>query len=68
MATIRMLFGGNVVEYADLLENARKEAEEKMIREAQAMGANAVIGVRYSTSQIAQGVSEIIVYGTAVKI
>ncbi|WP_031517875.1 YbjQ family protein [Desulfofalx alkaliphila] len=68
MAFIRMLFGGNVKEYSDLLESARREAEEIMIREARAKGANAVIGVRYASSQIAQGASEVIVYGTAVKI
>lgn len=68
LAFFRMLVGGNVVEYAELLENAREEALKQMISEAEGMGANAVIGVRFSTSQIAQGVAEIIVYGTAVKI
>lgn len=68
MAMIRMLFGGNIVEYAELIESAREEALAKMIKEAERAGANAIIGVRFSTSQVAQGVSEIIIYGTAVKI
>jgi uncharacterized protein YbjQ (UPF0145 family) len=68
LAFLRMLVGGNVVEYAELLESAREQATEDMIRDAEALGANAIIGVRFSTSQIAQGVAEIIVYGTAVKI
>jgi uncharacterized protein YbjQ (UPF0145 family) len=68
LAFLRMLVGGKVVEYAELLESAREEATAEMIRDAEALGANAIIGVRFSTSQIAQGVAEIIVYGTAVKI
>lgn len=68
VAFLRMLVGGNVVEYAELLESAREEAIDAMLKDAKAMGANGIIGVRFSTSQIAQGVAEIIVYGTAVKI
>ncbi|MDW7673298.1 MAG: YbjQ family protein [Bacillota bacterium] len=68
VAFLRMLVGGKVVEYAELLDSAREEALQEMTNQAEAMGANAIIGVRFSTSQIAQGVAEIIVYGTAVKI
>ncbi len=68
LAEIRKLFGGDVREYADLLTEAREEAIEEMLLEAKKMGANAIIGVKFSTSSITKGVAEILVYGTAVKI
>jgi len=67
-AFFRQLIGGEVKEYAELLIAAREEAIERMIREAKSLGANAVIGVRFGTSNVASGAAEIIVYGTAVKI
>ncbi len=68
MAAFRILFGGKVTEYANLIDETREDAIKKMIDEAEKMGANAVIEVRLATSTVAQGASEIIAYGTAVKI
>ncbi len=68
MAEIRKLVGGEVREYAELLTEAREEAIARMIAEADKLGANAVIGVRFATSTITSGAAEIIAYGTAVKI
>lgn len=68
LAEIRKLFGGEVTEYASLLAEARETALGEMEREAQALGANAVIGVRLATSTVTKGAAEVIAYGTAVKI
>ncbi|TDA68840.1 MAG: YbjQ family protein [Clostridia bacterium] len=68
MAFLRKLVGGNVKEYAALLEDARREALERMVQRAEDLGANAVIYVRFSSSTITTGAAEIIAYGTAVKI
>ncbi len=68
MAELRKLVGGQVNEYADLLKSARDEAIEEMTAEASALGANAIISVRFSTASITTGAAEVIVYGTAVRI
>lgn len=68
LAFFRQLIGGEVKEYADLLVSTREEAIAEMIREAKALGANAIIGVRFSTTSVTSGAAEIIAYGTAVKI
>ena len=68
LASLRKLVGGEVSEYADLLKRARDEAMREMTEEAEKLGANAVIGVRFSTASITSGAAEVIVYGTAVKI
>ena len=52
--------------YTELLEESRQEAMNRMIEKARSMGANAIVGIRFSTSNIAQGASELFVYGTAV--
>lgn len=67
LAGLKNIVGGELVAYTELLEEARQEALERMIDKARAMGANAVVGVRFSTSNVAVGASEIFVYGTAVK-
>jgi len=67
VAGIRHLIGGEVKEYADLLKEARDEAVEEMIAEAEEQGADAVIGFRFATSTISSGTAEIVAYGTAVK-
>lgn len=67
-AALKNLFGGELGGYSRLLEDARKEATERMVKQAEAAGANAVIGVRYGTAQIASGAAEIFAYGTAVKV
>lgn len=68
VAGLRRLVGGNVTEYEKMINDARDMAVKDMIKEAEKLGANAIIGIRYSSSSIAQGIAEIIVYGTAVKI
>ena len=68
VAGLRKIVGGDVKEYAELLQEARDEAERQMIKEAEKLGANAVIGIRFSTSSISQGMAEIVAYGTAVRI
>ncbi len=68
MAAFKNLVGGEVKEYADLLTSVRDGALDDMVNEAKSMGANAIIGIRFASSQIASGMAEILVYGTAVKI
>ncbi len=68
MAGLKNLVGGEVRQYAELLTGVRNAAMEEMINEAENLGANAIIGVRFASSQIASGMAEILVYGTAVKI
>ena len=67
LAGLRHLIGGDVKEYADLLKDARDEAVEEMVAEAEKMGADAVLGFRFATSTISRGTAEIVAYGTAVK-
>lgn len=66
MAGLKNIVGGELRGYTELLVDAREEATKRMIEEARAMGANAVINVRFSTSSISAGASELYVYGTAV--
>lgn len=65
-ASFKNLFGGELGSYTDLLQESREEALQRMIEQAEAIGANAVLNVRFSTSAIAAGASEILAYGTAV--
>jgi uncharacterized protein YbjQ (UPF0145 family) len=64
-AGIQILFGGNITLYTELCEQTRRDAFEVMIQHAQALGANAVIGFRYDATEIMNGVSEVLAYGTA---
>lgn len=66
MAGIKNIVGGELKGYTELLEDARNEATDRMKRQAQSIGANAVVNVRFSTSSVAQGAAELFVYGTAV--
>lgn len=68
VASLRNLVGGEVKEYASLLAGAREQAIDRMIDEARAQGADAIVGVRMQTSAIAQAASEVMCYGTAVKL
>ena len=68
MAGLKNIVGGELKGYTELLEESRQEAMDRMIQKAKAMGANAVVGIRFSTSNIAQGASELFVYGTAVQV
>jgi uncharacterized protein YbjQ (UPF0145 family) len=65
-AALQTLVGGNVTLWTELCEHARTEAYELMIQHAEQLGANAVIGMRYDANEIAQGVAEVLAYGTAV--
>jgi uncharacterized protein YbjQ (UPF0145 family) len=64
-AGIQILFGGNITLYTELCEQTRRDAFEVMLQHAQAIGANAVIGFRYDATEIMNGVSEVLAYGTA---
>ncbi|MGI6366097.1 MAG: YbjQ family protein [Bacillota bacterium] len=68
LAGLRRLVGGEVTEYSKMIEDARRAAVADMIAEAEKLGANAIIGVRYASSTVGQGIAEIVAYGTAVKI
>ncbi len=68
MATIKNVFGGELKAYTELLEESRNEALERMKKQAAQMGANGIVNVRFSTSSVAAGASEIYVYGTAVTV
>ena len=65
-AGLQTLVGGNITLYTDLCEQTREEAFNLMLQHAQQMGANAVVGVRYDATEIMQGVTEVLCYGTAV--
>ncbi|MBN9500698.1 MAG: hypothetical protein BGO01_08665 [Armatimonadetes bacterium 55-13] len=65
-ASLQTLVGGNITLYTELAETARREAYELMIQHAGQMGANAIIAMRYDANEIAQGVTEVLAYGTAV--
>jgi len=66
MAGLRSIIGGEIHEYTSLLEDTRKQAIDRMVKNAQAMGANAVVMMRFDSSEIGQTMSEIVGYGTAV--
>ena len=65
---VKALKKGNITEYSATLEEGRREAVERMVDHAVAMGANAVTGVRFDSSDIADGIVEIVAYGTAVSL
>jgi uncharacterized protein YbjQ (UPF0145 family) len=65
MAGLRSLGGGEITEYTELLEDARRHAVDRMIKNATSMGANAVLRMQFDSSEIGQTMSEIVAYGTA---
>ncbi len=65
-AGIQSIFGGNISIYTNLCEQAREEAFDMMMKHAEELGANAVVGVRYDATEIMQGITEVLCYGTAV--
>jgi uncharacterized protein YbjQ (UPF0145 family) len=65
-ASLQTLFGGNITIYTELCEKARADAHHLMVEHAEQLGANAIIGVRYDATEIADGVTEVLAYGTAV--
>lgn len=68
MAGLKNIVGGELTGYTELLEDARSEATNRMVSEAEALGANAIVNIRYSTASIADSASELYAYGTAVLI
>ena len=66
LAGLRNIVGGEIKEYTELMEEARKRAVKRMVDEASGKGANAIVNMRFVTVQISQGAAEILVYGTAV--
>jgi uncharacterized protein YbjQ (UPF0145 family) len=66
-AGLKNIIGGEISEYTQLQADSREQAIQRMVADAQKMGADAVVNVRFSTSVITQGAAEILAYGTAVK-
>ena len=66
MAGLKNVFGGELVGYTELLQESREEAVSRMVSQAESMGANAVLNIRFSTSSVTQGAAELYAYGTAV--
>ena len=67
-AAIQIFFGGNITVYTKLAEQTRQEAFDLLVKNAQDMGANAILGMRYDANEIAAAVTEVLAYGTAVVI
>lgn len=68
IAGFRQIVGGEIKEYTEMLTESRQKATQRMVQEAQGLGADAIVNVRFITSQVMQGASELLAYGTAVKI
>jgi len=68
MAGLKNIVGGELKGYTELLQDSRAEATERMVQQAESMGANAVVNVRFATSSISQGAAELFAYGTAVRV
>jgi len=66
MATLRSLAGGEIHEYTQMLEDARRQAIDRMVQNATAMGANAILTMRFDSSEMGASMSEVVAYGTAV--
>jgi len=64
--SLQTLFGGNITLFTELCEKTREDAFAQMMQHAEEIGANAIIGVRYDATELMQGVSEVLCYGTAV--
>ena len=67
LAGFKNLVGGEIKSYTEMLNEARQIATDRMVAEAKALGADAVIGIRYASSEVMQGAAEVFAYGTAVK-
>ena len=66
MAKVKNVVGGEISDYTKLMGESREQAIDRMVEEAQELGANAIIGIRFSTSEVMDSAAEILVYGTAV--
>ena len=67
MAGLKTLVGGEIKGYTEMLDEARSIATKRMVDEAERLGADAVVGLRYATSSVMQGAAEVVAYGTAVR-
>ena len=68
LAGLRNIVGGEIKEYTEALNEAREEAMKRMLKQAEELGEDAIVGIRFTTSQIMSGAAELLVYGTAVKL
>ncbi len=68
LAGLRNIVGGEIKEYTEMMEDSRKQATERMIENAQKLNADAILEIRFASSQMMQSAAEILVYGTAVKL
>jgi uncharacterized protein YbjQ (UPF0145 family) len=68
LGSIQTIFGGNISIYTELCEQARRQAFEKMMKDANGLGANAIIGFRFESTDIGPGLTEVLAYGTAVEV
>jgi uncharacterized protein YbjQ (UPF0145 family) len=68
LGSLRALGGGNIAEFTEVCEAARHDAYQQMVQHAQEMGADAIIGMRYDATEFMQGSTEVLAYGTAVKL
>ena len=68
MAGMKTLVGGEIVGYTEMLREARQIATKRMVDEAEALGADAIINIRFGSSSVMQGAAEVIAYGTAVRV
>ena len=68
IATMRNVAGGEIFEYTKMMAQAREQAVDRMIEEAQALGADAIVAVRFQTSMVMRGAAEMLCYGTAVRL
>ncbi len=68
MAGFKNIVGGELKGYTELLQEARKESVERMVMQAEQLGANAIVNIRFATSSVAPGAAELYAYGTAVKV
>ena len=66
-ASLKTLVGGELVKYNEMMNDARALATKRMVEEAKSLGADAVVGIRYSSAAIMQGAAEVMAYGTAVR-
>ena len=68
MSSLKTIVGGEITDYTDMLSTARQIATKRMVDDATSLGADAIINVRYESSQVMQGAAEIVAYGTAIKL
>ncbi|HUG39287.1 MAG TPA: YbjQ family protein, partial [Longimicrobiales bacterium] len=68
IAIFRHVAGGEIKEYVKMMAESREQAIDRMVEEAESLGANAVLGVRFQTAMVMQGAAEIMAYGTAVRL